>query len=96
MSRVTPDGVILDWRLAGLKQALANNLPFFIQWNVPDDLHPGQLEVDHPAGNVRLEDTTIWGHAAHVARLEEWAPQPVDLTYAEGESRVTFRLVSGP
>lgn len=95
MSRVTPDGVILDWRLAGLKQAFAHNLPFFIEWNVPDDLHPGRIEVEHPAGDVRLEDTTVWGDSAHVARLNEWAPHPKDLTYAEGGSRVTFRLATG-
>lgn len=96
MSRVTPDGVILDWRLAGMKQAFAQSLPFFIQWNVPDDLHPGHIDVEHPAGDVRLSNTTIWGDAPHVARLEEWAPQPRGLTYAEGESRVTFRLVAAP
>lgn len=94
MSRVTPDGVILDWRLAGMKQAFAHDLPFFIQWNVPDDLHPGRIELTHPAGVVRLEETTIWGDAAHVARLAEWAPNPLGLAYAEGESRVTFRLVA--
>lgn len=94
MSRVTPDGMILDWRLAGLKQAFANNLPFFIQWDVPDDLHPGRIEVEHPAGEVRLADTTIWGDSAHVARLQEWAPHPEDLRYAEGDSGVTYRLIS--
>lgn len=96
MSRVTPDGVILDWRVGGMRQALANNLPFFIQWNVPHDLHPGHTDIEHPAGEVRLSETTIWGNASHVARLEEWAPQPEGLTYSEGESRVTFRLVRRP
>lgn len=94
MSRVTPDGVTLDWSLAGLEEALANDLPFFIDWNVPDDLHPGRIGVEHPAGNIRLANTTMWGNAAQVARLQEWAPDPKGLTYGEGESRVTFRLVT--
>lgn len=94
MSRVTPDGVILDWRLAGMKQAFAHSLPFFIQWDIADDLHPGKIQVEHPAGRVRLEATTVWGDAAHVARLRRWAPDPQDLSYAEGESGVTYRLVT--
>lgn len=95
MSRVTPDGVILDWRLAGLDQAFAHNLPFFIQWDIPDHLHPGQIEVDHAAGDVHLEEATIWGDAADIARLEEWAPHPKGLAYVEGKSGVTFQLVPG-
>lgn len=94
MSRVTPDGVILDWRIAGMKQAFTNDLPFFIQWNVPDDLHPGRAPVEHPAGDVRLQATTIWGDAAQIDRLQTWAPDPQGLVYAEGESGVTYRLVA--
>jgi hypothetical protein len=94
MSRVTPDDVILDWRLAGMKQAFTHNLPFFIQWSIAADLHPGKIEVDHPAGRVRLEGTTIWGDAAHVTRLHGWAPEPKDLSYSEGVPGVTYRLVT--
>lgn len=95
MSRVTPDGVILDWRLAGMKQAFAYNLPFFIQWDVPEDLHPGRIDVEHPAGDVRLVDTTIHGSADHVARLREWAPDPAGISYVEGEDGVSYRLEVG-
>ncbi|MGH8826648.1 MAG: VOC family protein, partial [Jiangellaceae bacterium] len=39
MSRVTPDGEELRWRLAGLENAMSDGLPFFIQWDT--DVHPG-------------------------------------------------------
>lgn len=94
MSRLTPDGAVLEWRLAGMKQAFTYNLPFFIQWNIADELHPGRIDADHPAGRVRLEGTTIWGNAAHVTRLREWAPDPRDLSYSQGERGVTYRLVT--
>ncbi|MGD2060716.1 MAG: VOC family protein [Acidimicrobiia bacterium] len=96
MSRVTPDGMILDWRLAGMKQAFANRLPFFIQWDVPDDLHPGRIAVEHPAGQVRLVETTISGNPAHVGRLQDWAPDPEGVDYVEGEPGVSYLLVASP
>jgi hypothetical protein len=43
-SRITPDGHILEWRVAAVDMAMANPaLPFFIAWDVPPDLHPGRL-----------------------------------------------------
>lgn len=94
MSRMTPDGTVLEWRLAGLSEALAGGLPFFIQWGVPDDLHPGRIEVAHPAGEVRLIGTVIQGDSAHVASLREWAPDPLGLGYQLGEPGVSYRLTS--
>jgi hypothetical protein len=94
MSRLTPDGAIIDWRLAGLKQAFAHNLPFFIQWDIPADLHPGRIDVVHPAGRVRLREVTMWGDEENVTRLREWAPDPMDLAYGEGDMGVTYRLVA--
>lgn len=95
MSRVTPDGVVLGWRLAGLKPALSNHVPFFISWDVPPDLHPGRIPVEHPAGEVRLVDTEMTGDSLHVTRLREWAPAPDGVAYVAtsiGERGVTFRL----
>lgn len=96
MSRVTPDGVVLGWRLAGLKQALTNRVPFFINWDVPDDLHPGRADVEHPAGDVRLVDVEMRGDIEYVRRLREWAPDPKGLSYvpaANGDLSIGFRLV---
>lgn len=53
MSRRRPDGVELGWWLAGLPEALAEGLPFFIQWDVPAEQRPGRTRAEHrvrPAG----------------------------------------------
>jgi len=93
MSRVTPDGLILSWRLAGLERALASGLPFFIAWDIPDDLHPGRIVVTHPAGPLALGRVTISGD---VSALEQWAPGTPNLSYLPGDPGVTFELVSPP
>ncbi|MGH3440797.1 MAG: VOC family protein, partial [Nitriliruptorales bacterium] len=49
MSRIREDGEVLRWRLAGLEAALTRSLPFFIQWEIPDEAHPGRMEVSHTA-----------------------------------------------
>lgn len=54
MSRRTEDGIELRWRLLGLDAALSEErLPFFIEWDVDDEQHPGRMPADHavaPAG----------------------------------------------
>ena len=50
-SRETDDGSTLSWRLAGLERAMKSGaLPFFVQWDVPPEQHPGAAEVHHEAG----------------------------------------------
>src|SRR3982074_2163324 len=47
-SRVLPDGTSLGWRLVGLPEALDNpSLPFFIEWDVPPERHPGRMQAAH-------------------------------------------------
>ncbi len=46
MSRETPDGSTLSWRLAGADAMFGpDRLPFFIQWDPGD--HPGAAAADH-------------------------------------------------
>lgn len=95
MSRTTADGTKLEWRIAGLELALSGVLPFFIQWDVPPDLHPGRTAVDHPAGDARLTSVAILGD--HVDELRRWAPEPDGLAYIEAPHRgVTYHLASTP
>ncbi len=58
-TRTLPDGGSLAWRSAGLDEVRTRPyLPFFIDWEVPEELHPGRSKVDHlvePAGISRLE-----------------------------------------
>jgi hypothetical protein len=67
-----------------LERALAEpSLPFFIAWDIPEELHPGRAEADHvgqPQGITWLE---IGGDAL---RLNEWL---------EG-SELPVRVVGGP
>jgi hypothetical protein len=53
-SRQRPDGVLLEWRTLRVGSGLEPAIPFFIQWNVEADQHPGAAPVKHPAGNVLL------------------------------------------
>jgi hypothetical protein len=70
MQRTRPDGRTLTWQLAGLQEALAEpQLPFFISWLSPDELHPGRMTAAHrvaPRGITGLEV------AGERARINEW------------------------
>ena len=49
-SREADDGSTLTWRLAGLVRAAKTGaLPFFVQWDVPPEQHPGAADVRHDA-----------------------------------------------
>ena len=49
-SREAEDGSTLSWRLAGLERAMKTGaLPFFVQWDVPPEQHPGAAEARHEA-----------------------------------------------
>ena len=58
-TRALPDGGILSWRLEGLARSVLDpSLPFFIQWDVPDDALPGRGEAEHevePSGIAWVE-----------------------------------------
>lgn len=83
-TRERPDGVVLRWRSAGLERALREpSLPFFITWEIPEDLHPGRAEADHvgePRGIAWVEI------GADAIRLNEWL---------DG-SELPVRVVGGP
>ncbi len=59
MSRDAPGGATLTWRLAGLAEAMADcSRPFFIDWDVPPQLHPAAGDAPHrvaPDGFAWLE-----------------------------------------
>lgn len=95
MSRVRPDGLELSWRLAGM-EALARGLPFFIDWDVPAELHPGASPAAHrsnPRGIVTVEV----GGAPTVVR--DWiGPSGLDIRLtrgAPGVGQITIATESG-
>jgi len=84
MSRTRPDGVELRWRLAGLDRATVDpSLPFFIQWEVPDDQLPGRIGTAAQAADARVAAVEV---GADEAALREWL----------GEDLGEVRLVDGP
>lgn len=81
-SRTRPDGVTLSWRTAGLEAALAEPWrPFFLEWRIPEDAHPGAVKVPH-----RIEPSGIaWIQVAcDLQALREWVGD-VDLDVRLGE-----------
>lgn len=68
--RVKPDGTRLHWRQLGVLDLMEDpQLPFFVQWDVPADLHPSA-----GAGSVRVERIELAGEPTVVA---EWLQAPV-------------------
>jgi hypothetical protein len=83
MSRTRLDGVVLSWQMLALDAALELGLPFFIQWNVPADEHPGRASVVHrrPVGGIAWVE--VGGDAD---RLADWI----------ADTAVPVRAVAGP
>jgi hypothetical protein len=77
-SRETSDGSELRWRLAGLERAMKTGaLPFFVQWEVPAERHPGAAEVRHeadPRGIAWVEVCTD-----EPDELREWVGEADDM-----------------
>lgn len=95
MNRGTASGDRLEWRVAGLETALGSVMPFFIQWDVSDELYPGRSPVRHPAGTASLTSVAILGD--HVPELRDWAPDPDGLDYISAPHReVTYHLAAAP
>jgi Glyoxalase-like domain len=55
-SRKRPDGSMLKWRTLDLGTGA---LPFAIQWQIPNDEHPGRMEVQHPSGLDTVGDLVL-------------------------------------
>jgi len=82
MGRLRPDGVALAWELVALDAALAEGLPFFIQWHVADVDHPGRTLVEHRCAAVGIDWVELGGDPA---RLASWiGPHHLPLHHVEG------------
>lgn len=93
MSRLTGSGDELRWRLAGLDRLVSDGLPFFIQWDMDLDLHPGRIPITHPTGSMTLTDVTITGDESQLTR---WLEDAEDVAIEQGEKRVDFVLSLDP
>ena len=82
-SRILPDGAVIRWRSAGLGDAKREPwLPFFIDWDVPPDLHPGRGSAAHRADVTGIAWVELAGDPA---TLGDWT----------GGADVPFRMIEG-
>ena len=59
-SRRRPDGQVLSWRTQDI--ALGSEpsaIPFVIEWQVPDGLHPGEAAADHKQGATSIRRVVV-------------------------------------
>jgi hypothetical protein len=67
-ARERPDGLVLRWRSAGFELAIDDpSRPFFISWDVPEELHPGRMEAPHAAQPHGIIRVGVSGDPAAVA-----------------------------
>ena len=68
--RERPDGTVVRWRSAGFEDdpERVSRLPFFIEWDVPPELHPGRTQIEH-----RVAATGIaWIEMGDDGHLTDW------------------------
>ena len=71
-------------------------LPFFITWDVPDDLMPGRMVADHRTPASGIERVEVAGDAAVLDAWLGGAGLPIDVVAGpEGITAVTLSLADG-
>jgi hypothetical protein len=69
-SRERPDGGVVRWRSAGLEDPRREPwMPFFIEWDVPPELHPGRARAGHGVKARGIASVEVGGDAA---ALDVW------------------------
>jgi len=77
-TRVRPDGGELRWRLAGVDRAFADpSLPFFIQWDGPDDDHPSEKKVSHTVEAEGIAWLEVGGDPEKIASWTDHTVLPI-------------------
>lgn len=92
-ARRRTDGSVLRWRLAGLERAIDEpSLPFFLQWDIPEQSHPGKDPAQHRV-TVEAVELEVSGNAE---RLGEWLgtdPAALGIRVVEGPPGVRSLVV---
>jgi hypothetical protein len=96
-SRARPDGETVRWRMAGLDDPRREPwMPFFLAWDIPDELHPGRARAGHGVRATGLMRVEVGGDAE---RLRTWLggdELPIRVTDAElGIHRVAISTPDG-
>ena len=94
-ARVLPDGRILRWRSAGIDDPRRTaGLPFFIRWDVPPGLHPGDDPPAHPCG----ADGVGWVDVAEDrGAFRHWtADEALPIRFGTGPSGIRLVALTSP
>ena len=96
-SRTRPDGQTVRWRMTGLDDPRREAwMPFFLIWDVPDELHPGRARAGHGVRATGLGRVEVGGDAE---RLRTWLggdELPIRVTDDEpGIHRVAISTADG-
>jgi hypothetical protein len=94
-SRVRPDGREVAWRGAGIDdERRTPDLPFFIAWEGPADMHPGAVALEHPSGAMDVAWVEIGGDPAPFAAWTDGAGLPV--RFVTGDPGITGVALASP
>jgi hypothetical protein len=96
-SRMRPDGQTVRWRMAGLDDPRREPwMPFFLAWDVADDLHPGSARAGYGLRATGIAWVEVRGDAD---RLRTWLggdELPIRVTDGEpGIPRVAVATADG-
>ena len=83
-SRTRPDGQTVRWRMAGLDDPRREPwMPFFLTWDIPDELHPGRARAGHGVRAGGIAWVEVGGDAE---RLRGWlGGEELPILAIEGE-----------
>ncbi len=82
--RTRPDGTEIRWRSVGLERTAAEpSFPFFIEWSVPEPLHPGRAPARHAVRPRGIAWAEVGGDEG---AIRAWV----------GDPSVPLRVVDGP
>src|SRR5262245_12974920 len=94
-SRTRPDGAVLRWRGAGLEdQRREPAMPLFLDWDVPEQLHPGRARAGHGVGAREIAWIEVGGDPE---RLRGWVGgQELPIRVIDGEPGIRRVAVGTP
>jgi hypothetical protein len=85
-SRMRPDGQTVRWRMAGLDDPRREPwMPFFLAWDVPEDLYPGRARAGHGVWAQGIAWVEVAGNRE---RLRAWLGDdelPIHVTDGEAD-----------
>ncbi len=98
--RTRPDGVEIRWRGAGLEDPAREPwLPFFLSWDVPDELLPGRSPAAHDVEVSGIAWVEMSGDGDRLSRWTDGAPLPIRMVPEDGREpgirRVGLETASG-